>query len=258
MKKKNIAIVTGANSGIGKEFVKLLTLENSIDEIWAIARNEERLNQLRLEFGNKIKVFSLDLTNRESLNVIKEELNKDDVNIQYLINNAGFAKFCSYDDISLEESLNMIDLNICAVVALVLICVPYMSNCSHILNIASQASFQPLPYMNIYASTKAFVRNYTRALNIELKEKGITATAVCPGWMKTSLFDRGNIGAKKGVTNFAFITTPDLVAEKALKDAKNKKDISIYGIYVKSCHLLAKLLPQKIVMQAWLLQQRNK
>lgn len=68
---------------------------------------------------------------------------------------------------------------------------------SHILNIASQASFQPLPYQNIYSSTKAFVRNYTRALNVELREKGITATAVCPGWMKTGLYDRGIIDAKK-------------------------------------------------------------
>jgi len=91
----------------------------------------------------------------------------------------------------------MIDLNISGVVAMGLVCIPHMKKGSHILNIASQASFQPLPYQNIYSSTKAFVRNYTRALNVELREKGITATAVCPGWMKTGLYDRGIIDAKK-------------------------------------------------------------
>ena len=114
-------------------------------------------------------------------------MEKSGTAVKYLINNAGFAKFCSYDDISVEESLNLIDLNIGAVVALGLVCIPHMENGSHIINIASQASFFPLPYQNIYSSTKAFVRNYTRALNVELKEKGIRATAVCPGWMKTGL-----------------------------------------------------------------------
>lgn len=175
--------------------------------------------------------------------------------IKYLINNAGFAKFCSYDDITIEESLNMIDLNISAVVALGLICIPYMEKGSHIINIASQASFFPLPYQNIYSSTKAFVRNYTRALNVELQEKQITATAVCPGWMKTELFDRGIVGAKKSTNKFSGMVTPDVVAKKALDDARKGKDISVYGIYVKFTHLLSKLTPQKMMMKIWLMQQ---
>lgn len=78
----------------------------------------------------------------------------------------------------------MIHVNIDAVVAMGLVCIPYMKKGSHLINIASQASFQPLPYQNIYSSTKSFVRNYSRALNVELKEKGIYVTAVCPGWIK--------------------------------------------------------------------------
>ena len=77
-----------------------------------------------------------------------EELKK--CNIKYLINNAGFAKFCSYDDISIDESVNMIDLNVSGVVAMGLVCIPYMRKGSHIINVASQAAFQPLPYQNIY------------------------------------------------------------------------------------------------------------
>lgn len=255
MSKKSIAIVTGANGGLGKEFVKLLLKEEGISEIWAIARNKEKLNQLLNEFGDKIRTFSMDLSNRASFAEIEKELNANDAAVKYLVNNAGFAKFCSYDDIGIDESLNMIDLNIGAVVAAGLTCIPYMEKNSHIINIASQASFFPLPYQNIYSSTKAFVRNYTRALNIELKDKEINATAVCPGWMKTGLFDRGLIGAEKGTNNFSGMVTPDVVAAKALKDAKKGKDISVYGLYVKSTHLLSKLIPQRMMIKIWLSQQ---
>jgi hypothetical protein len=194
--KKQIAIITGASSGMGREFVKLLMREKNLDEIWVIARSEERLQKLAYEYGSKIRTISMDLTKRDHLKQFQEILQQEAATVKYLINNAGFAKFCSYDDISVEESLNMIDLNIGAVVAMGLLCIPYMKRGGRIINIASQASFQPLPYLNIYSATKAFVRNYTRALNVELRDKGIKATAVCPGWMKTGLFERGSIGAK--------------------------------------------------------------
>lgn len=255
MTKKQIAIVTGANGGLGKEFVKLLTEQKELDEIWAIARNQEKLALLSAECGEKIHSISMDLSDRTSYEELQRQLEENRVTVKYLINNAGFAKFCSYDDISIEESLNMIDLNIGAVVALGLLCIPYMEKGSHIINIASQASFFPLPYQNIYSSTKAFVRNYTRALHVELKEKGISATAVCPGWMKTDLFARGVIGAPKGTKNFSGMVTPDVVAKKALADAKKGKDISVYGLYVKFTHLLSKLMPQKMMMKVWLGQQ---
>lgn len=258
MMKKQIAVVTGANGGLGKEFVKLLAEQNDISEIWAIARNEEKLNQLSEEFGDKVRTFSMDLSDRTSYSELEKYLEKEEVNVKYLVNNAGFAKFCSYDDISIEESLNMIDLNIGAVTALGLVCIPHMEKESHIINIASQASFFPLPYQNIYSSTKAFVRNYTRALNVELKDRGIHAIAVCPGWMKTDLFARGVIGAKKATNNFSGMVTPDVVAKKAMKDAKKGKDISVYGLYVKSTHLMSKLMPQKLMMKVWLMQQGMK
>lgn len=255
MNRKQIAVVTGAHSGLGKEFVKLLTEDGTISEIWAIARNKEKLDQLISEFGNRVRVFSLDLSDRTSFSVIEKLFLEERIHITYLINNAGFAKFCSYDDITVDESLNMIDLNVSAVVALGLICIPYMKKGSHIINIASQASFFPLPYQNIYSSTKAFVSNYTRALNVELKNKGITAIAVCPGWMKTGLFDRGTIGADRATNNFSGMVTPDVVAAKALSDAKKGKDISIYGLPVKLTWLFSKVTPPKLMMRIWLMQQ---
>ena len=255
MTNKTIAVITGASSGLGKEFVRILTDRPELDEIWAIARNEQKLQALVSEFGDKIKIFSKDLSDRKQIEAFADTLANADVSIQYLINNAGFAKFCSYDDLSIEESLNMINLNINGLVAMGLVCIPYMKKGSHLINIASQASFQPLPYQNIYSSTKAFVRNYTRALNIELRDRGIIATAVCPGWMKTDLIDNGLIGADKATSRFCMMVTPDVVAEKAILDADHNKDISVYSMYVKTAHVLAKLLPQRLMMKLWLIQQ---
>lgn len=252
---KNIAIITGAHSGLGKEFVKLLVNDKSIDEIYALARNEEKLNLLVSEFGTKIRPFAIDLSDIENIKNFGAQLEKSDINIKILINNAGFAKFCSYNDIDIDETVNMINLNIIGVVGMGLVCIPLMKKDSKIINIASQAAFQPVPYQNIYSSTKSFVKNYSQALNVELKEKGITVTAVCPGWMKTNLFERGCIGAKKCATRFWGIVSPDVVAKKALKDAYAGKDISVFGKYVNFCRFLAKFLPEKIIMKLWLLQQ---
>lgn len=109
MKKKNIAIVTGASSGLGKEFVKLLSAKKGLDEIWIISRNEEKLKKIQKRYGEKIVVYPMDLSSLENIKTFGENPSLKNCNIRYLINNAGFAKFCSYDDISIDESINMID-----------------------------------------------------------------------------------------------------------------------------------------------------
>lgn len=256
MSKKKIALVTGAGGGLGREFVRKL-LEEDVEEIWAVARNKEKLEKLIYDYGERIKIFPVDLTVRENIAHLQERLAAEgDISIRFLVNNAGFAKFCSYYDISVEESLNMMDLNMGAVVALGLVCIPYMESGSYMINIASLAAFFPLPYQNIYSSTKAFVRNYTRALNVELKDKKIHAIAVCPGWIKTELYERAMIGAKKGTTVFSAMTEPEVVVGKALKDAKKGRDISVYGAFAKSAHFFAKIIPQRIVMKLWVRMQK--
>ena len=252
---KDIAIVTGASSGIGREFVKLLLGRKDVDEIWIIARNADRLQAMVAEFGDKLKPMPMDLSDIEQIKSLSSTLKSADANISFLVNSAGFGKFGSYSDIGIDESVNMIDLNISGLVALGLTCLPFMTRGARIINIASQASFQPLPYLNVYSATKAFVRNYSRALNVELKERGITVTAVCPGWMDTAFIDRGKTDATKTVSRFVNMTTPDVVAAKALRDAMRGKDISTYSLYVKFNRLVAKLLPQRIMMKIWLRQQ---
>ncbi len=252
---KKIAIITGASSGLGREFVKILKNRNEIEEIWAIARHEDKLNRLKKQIGAKIRPIPMDVSNITRIEELGSMLAEQRVEVQYLINNAGYAKFCSYDDLDVAQSVNMINVNISGVVAMGLVCIPYMPRGSHVINIASQAAFQPLPYQNLYSSTKAFVCNYTRALNVELQDRGISATAVCPGWLRTNLYSRANIGAPKAPRRFCGMHTPDGVAKKAILDADRGRDISIYSLYVNVCHIGAKLLPQRLMMKFWLCQQ---
>ena len=255
---KKIAIVTGANGGFGKELTALLSKETELDEIWAIARNKEKLDGLKNELGEKIRPIQMDMSDRKSFDALEQMLKAEPVRVSYLVNNAGFAKFGSCEEVGLDESLNMIDLNISAVVALCLKCVPFMEKGSRIMNVSSLSSYFPLPYLNVYASTKVFVRSYTRSLNVELKKKGITATAVCPGWMTTNLYDRAHTGSENEVRCFFGMKDPARVAKKALKDTKRGKDMSSYGFYVKLIHLLSKILPQRLMMRFWKMQQKIK
>ena len=242
-----IAIITGATGGIGKEFTKLLVQED-VDEVWAVARSEEKLSRLKEEFGLRIVPISLDLTKTEQIKKIEQRLSETKPVVAFLINNAGLARMGKYDEFAVEEIESTIMLNCHALVSLSTICIPYMERGSRILNISSASSFQPLPYINLYASTKVFERNYSRALHMELKDKGISVTAVCPSWVDTELLVK-EINGKK--VKFPGIVKAEPVAQKALRDAKKGKDMSVYSLYVKWLHFLSKVFTQKALMKTW-------
>lgn len=245
--EKKIAIITGASGGIGKEFTKLM-LQEEIDEIWAIARNEKKLTALKNELGDKIVTISKDLSKTTELLSIREMLEEQKPLIAYLINNAGIAKMGSFEEFSVEEVEATISMNCNLIAVLCTICIPYMRKGSRILNISSASSFQPLPYLNLYAASKAFERSYSRALNVELKKTGITSTAVCPSWVDTELLMKEYHGKK---VHFPGIISPDRMALQALKDAKKGKDMSICTLYVKYLYVLAKFSSHKIIMNSW-------
>lgn len=244
---KKIAIITGATGGIGQEFVKLI-LKEELDEIWAVARNEKKLKELRERFGEKVRLVPMDLSDSGQLKKLGLLLAEETLQIQYLINNAGLAKMGSYKEFSTEEIIQIVDVNCKAPVLLCQMCIPYMGAGSRILNISSASAFQPNPYINLYAASKAFERSYSRALNVELKGTGITSTAVCPGWVDTELLEKERNGKK---IKFPGIVTADKVVTQALKDAKKGKDMSVCSLYVKCQHIWVKLLPQSFVMKLW-------
>jgi short-subunit dehydrogenase len=246
--KKRVTIITGASGGLGKEFTKLMLLE-SVDEIWAIARSKDKLKALQDEFGEKVVAISKDLANFSELRSIGKMLEEEQPVIAYFINNAGIARMGSYKDFSIEEIEATININCSAFAVLCALCIPYMENGSRILNISSAASFQPLPYLSLYSATKVFERYYSRALNIELKRTGITATSVCPGWVDTDLLTK-EINGKK--VEFPGLVSAKKVAEKALRDAKKGKDMSVCTLHVKFDHFLTKIFSQKASMRTWM------
>lgn len=245
--KKRIAIVTGASGGIGREFTKLM-LQEDLDEIWTIARNKEKLLELKKDFGEKIVTISKDLTKIDELYSIEEMLKEEEIVVSYLVNNAGVAKMGSYKEFALKEIEDTVRINCSVMPMLCNLCIPYMKSGSRIINISSASSFQPLPYINLYAATKAFERSYSRSLNVELRGTGITSIAVCPSWVDTELLTKEINGEK---VKFPGIVSADKVAIKALKDAKRGKDMSVCTLYVKWIHLLAKIFPQRIVIDTW-------
>lgn len=244
---KEIAIVTGATGGIGREFICVLDKE-ALDEIWIIGRNKEQLTKIKEQYGEKIIPICMDLTNAQDLQSIQTLLTEN-MRISYLVNNAGIARMMPSKDYEAEEIAKTIQLNCNVPVILINYCIPYMARGSKIINVSSASAFQPVPFINLYAATKAFEHSYSRALHMELKPVGITVTAVSPSWVDTDMLEKERNGRK---IKFRGIVSPLRVAEKAIKDAKCGKDVSICSFYVKCQHLNVKLIPHKLVMQIWM------
>ncbi len=255
---KNIAIITGASSGIGKEFALKLNEHFSVDEIWAIARNENKLNELKAEITLPVKPLPLDLSKESSINDLKKFLEEELVNVSILINCSGFGKFDATENYPLSENMNMVDLNCKGLMGTCLTCLPFMQKGSKIINIASVAAFQPIPYINVYAASKAFVLYFSRALNGELKERGISVMAVCPFWTKTAFFDRAVTTKEPVVKKYIAMYDPKDIVKRAYKDIKKGKDVSKYGFKARAQAMLVKILPHSLVMKVWKKQQKLK
>ena len=183
-----IAIVTGASSGMGREFVLQLQPYAQVDQIWAIARRASALETLKTEVSVPVRPLCLDLTEEDSFRTLESLLREEQPEIALLVNAAGFGKFGAYHRVTPEEEGRMIDLNCKALVRMTRLCIPYMPRGSHILQLDSLSAFQPVPYITTYGATKAFVLSYSRAMNRELKGKGIRSMTMNPGWVKTEFF----------------------------------------------------------------------
>ena len=254
---KDIIVVTGASSGLGKEFVLQIVNKKKVDEIWVIARRLDRLQELCNLINVKIVPLEIDLTNFNDVKKYREKLKEEKPNIKILANCAGFGKFAHYETVSTETHLNMMDLNCGAMVTMTDLSLPYMKEGAKIMNIASCAGFQPIPYINIYGATKAFALSYSRALNQELKYRGIHVLAVCPYWTKTEFFDRAIESEKNPVViNYVALYEPAFVIKTAIKHLYTNKDVSVPGFKNKLQHLATKLLPHSLVMKVWISQQK--
>ena len=247
---KKIAVITGASGGLGKEFVRQII--NDVDEVWAIGRNVTKLEAMKEELGSKIIPLQMDLSDIKSLDVLSGKLESEGgtsaVEISWLINNAGAGRFALSTDFSTEELAAGIAAHCTATASICNICIPYMKAGDHIVNVASQSAFSPLPYINLYAATKAFVYSYSRALREELHDTGIAVTTICPGWIKTALLPDTLNGHK---VKFPFLVTADKVAAKAIRDARRGKALSIYRFAVRYVSWLQRHYPTGISVCVW-------
>ena len=254
----NIAIVTGASSGMGKEFVLQMHKYVTVEEVWVIARREAALKALQEICPVPVRPVPLDLCSQESFSQFADLLAQEKPNIKLLVNAAGFGKFGSFQKIPLEEDLRMIDLNCKALVSMTRICLPYMEKGSHILELDSLSAFQPVPYIATYGATKAFVLSYTRAIHAELKKTGIRIMAMNPFWVKTEFFDHAFKTNGSEVQNFVKLYEAKDVVATGLKHLyKTKKQVSIHGLLPKAQALLVKLIPHSWVMNIWMNQQKK-
>ncbi len=254
----NIAIVTGASSGMGREFVLQLGKYVDVDEIWVIARREKALEQLKDAVSTPVRPVPLDLCDSQSFQTLSQLLEQAQPNVKLLVNGAGFGKFGDFRNVPLEEDLHMIDVNCKALVAVTRVVLPYMRRGSHILQLDSLSAFQPVPYITTYGATKAFVLSYSRGIHAELKKEGIRVMAMNPFWVRTEFFDHACQTNHAKVQNFTKVYEAKDVVATGLKDLyRTSKQVSVHGWLPKGQRLLVKLLPHSLVMNVWMQQQKK-
>ena len=254
-KRKKIAVVTGASSGIGRAFVLALDKQAEHEEIWVIARREGLLRSLCLECKTQIKPLCLDLLKKESFLQLLALLKKEEPLVATLVNSAGVGLFGAFLDDSLQGQSEMIDLNCKALTKMCYLCLPYMERGGRIYQMGSLSALQPVPYVGVYGAGKAYVLSFSRALNRELAPRGIRVLAVCPGWVRTDFFKRAV--RDDTVCYYNRFSLPEQVVKRAFWDMRRKKEISICGLGNRLQALLAKLLPHRLLMEIWCIQQKN-
>lgn len=247
-----IAIVTGASSGLGRAFARRID-RMGLDEIWLIARREERLRDLAGELCTAARVFPLDLTRVESIGTVKEALEAcREADVRVLVNAAGFGKLATWRDLTLQETNDMIALNCRAAVDMSVAVLPHMGPGSRLFEICSSSAFQPLPGLNVYASTKAFLLHFTRALRWEAAGKGVRITAVCPGWIKTEFMDVAR-DTKNGhtVRHFPLAIRPETAVNWAMLENSLGFAVATCGPHTLVQRIAAKFLPNCVLMACW-------
>ena len=245
------ALVTGGSAGLGEEFARQLAPRARV--LVLVARRQERLEQVRAEFQQRysqleVHIRAVDLADASQLNQLAQSLEK--IEIDFLVNNAGLGDYGSIATSDVERVDRMIDVNVRAVTLLTRFLLPRMiaRKRGAILNVSSSAAFLPIPGMAIYAATKAYVNSFTEALRVELRGKGISVTALCPGPVSTEF---GDVAARPGgkpetAPDFVYVSAADVVRESLLALEANRP-LVIPGVLMKLGMLLVRITPMPVL-----------
>ncbi len=255
--RKRVALITGASSGLGREFARQIDRMQVADELWLIARSAERLDAVAAELDTPARVMPADLTNSGEVALIGTTLAEEAPRVTFLVNAAGFGKFGDWRTISAADADAMIDLNCRALVDITRAALPFMARGSRIIQVASAAGFVPLPHLNVYAATKAFVLRYTRALRWELHGTGISATALCPTWVKTG-FEQVARASEGGQDVGCLLGEQDAatVVRRALGANRLHLAVACASPQSAALRLVGKVVPDAVTMGAWNILRR--
>lgn len=248
----NIAVVTGASSGLGREFVKQISERyQTIDEIWVLARRKDRLLELKNDIKNiTVRPIACDVTNDGDLEQYVNLLKVHSPSVRILVNAAGYGMIGKFHELNDGDNVGMCKVNCVALTRMIDISLPYMNKRkANIINIASAAAFLPQPSFAVYAATKSYVLSLSTALNKELKEQNITVTAVCPGPVETEFFDIAEKYNSVKIYKKLFRAKAYDVVKQALEDAYHDSHISVYGFTMKAFRIVAKIVPHNFAMK---------
>ena len=246
------ALITGASGGIGLELARIHAQNGG--NLVLVARNKIKLDAIKSEFESKyhitVLVISMDLAVTDAARELFDAVQKQNIKVDYLINNAGFGDYGLFAETDWEKESRMIQLNIATLTQLTRLFLPEMihNGGGKIMNLGSTASFQPLPLMAVYAATKAFVLSFSEAINNELAGKGITVSALCPGLTESGFVDAAAMNQSK-MANSKKLPTSQEVAEFGYNAMMEGKAVAIHGFKNKTLANLGKLAPRSLVVK---------
>ena len=245
----NTTLITGASSGIGAAFARKFAALGR--NVFLVARSEDKLitlcNELGRVSGVRAQYFALDLTEPDAPARLFEETQKRELEIDMLINNAGFGSMGYFDKLDPEREVEMIDLNVRALVDLThRFLIPMRKrNQGTIINVASTAGFQSVPFMTTYAATKAFVLSFSEALSEENRPFGVRVMALCPGVTETNFFE----AAQMGRPPMRGVQTAEEVVDTALRGLRRRKSVIVSGWLNRVMVVAERFVPRAVVLR---------
>lgn len=250
----NIAVITGASSGLGAQYAKtVIELYPHLDEIWLIARRKERLKKFAKEHKQiTIRPVALDLSQNSSYNELELLLEKEKPNIKILVNNAGFKRPGAFVSMKKSDILSMIDLNVKGFTMINRVCLPYMKSGSLGIMICSVSSFCPVPNQAVYSASKIYIRFMSRALREEVRKDGINILAMCPGNMDAEMNPKGGTSQSDKVDKLPFLDMKK-ITRKSIQLARKGYALYTPGGLYKFYRFVSKAMPS-----AWMVKITGK
>ena len=244
-----IAIITGASSGLGKVFFeKIVERYPQLDEYWVIARSENKLKELAEQHPQqKVRVVPLDLSDRRSMETFEKLLDEQKPDIRLLINNAGFDRAGLFREMKLTDIYSLMHLNVMGTTMMSRLCLPYMNKGSYQILTGSIGSFAPLPWRAVYSASKAYVRFFARALHEEERKRGVNIMLLSPGKMDTEMFHQNSTDS--GNMSIQPYLDLDQVTVKAMQKAERGCATYTPMAFYKVYRLLAKIVPSAIMVK---------